>query len=191
MLSPEGEPRISLTCSAVFVFGVLMLSFWGLFPVSWIIPFYATFQNDCGGTWTGNCSQGLLLNDLKKTLENRCGQHCCLQQVGSIEITDMTFLRLKGNLLSWLLTCTCPRTHTELHSCRWEQTISIARTSEETLAENVADPSWRSGKSDKGVNSFEYPAGLSRDFVLGFGISLTKQGTWRLIARDNSFVYIA
>lgn len=59
------------------------------------------------------------------------------------------------------------------------------------FAQNVADPSWRSEKSDKGVNCFGYPAGVSRDLVLGFGISLKKQGTLRLIVRNNSFVYIA
>lgn len=53
------------------------------------------------------------------------------------------------------------------------------------LAENVADGFWRSRESDGGVNGFEYPAGVSGDFVLGFGISLTKQGALRLIARDN------
>lgn len=68
--------------------------------------------------------------------------------------------------------------------------MSVARASEEIL-ENMADQSWRSGKPDKGVNHLEYPAGVSRDFVLGFGISLTKQRTSRLIVQDNSCVYIA
>lgn len=48
---------------------------------------------------------------------------------------------------------------------------------------------WRSGQPDRGVNRSEYPAGVSGDFGLGFGMSLTKQGTLNLIARDKAFVY--
>lgn len=82
-------------------------------------------------------------------------------------------------------------TDTGLPSCRWEQSDGIATTPEETPTEKVADGFWRAGRSDRGVNGFEYPAGVSRDFVLGCGISLTKQGALRLIAGDNSVVYIA
>lgn len=106
--------------------------------------------------------------------------------VVSTEISDLVLL--EGPFIIPVSNLQWSQDRQHLHCCWWEQTVSAARISEETLAENPWSI-WRSGNSDRGVKHSEYPVGLSGDFGLGFGMPLTKQETLHLIARDKAFVY--